>query len=450
MSQVEDAQGNLWFKQKEHEDRLNHGVKGTHAAMPFQCEDCWMLNLEGRLPVPKLDDTYKMLIRRTSLDALAGRAPATIVGHANSVLRTVRNCAVYGKTPSLPPRGPMPMKDEIGMGLGIEMNYLSMTAKGRIDPWIQWDAVRKPRSTFSKCWQSSPLGIAEGFSFMGGMGKSSYTSCPSQSDWFSHFCLGAESRIGFSSKTNKSIHIKVTLRVLELILEEVKEQPPNVAKEMLKVGAAMVCAQAGSLRGPEVFMMDLEGLIKHLHLGKHGVMPEKPLDRGTDLFDAPHVHLAMIGKFKGENGVREHLVPVASESMSGLKVRWWIEKLIEIRESEGCTSGPAFGHMNGQLASMTAYNDILHYFLKKVQLERNDLILDSDDVVQHYRFFRSFRKSAEGRARSAGLDSDMMNTMNRWKKIESARGRRPRFNMVDHYSSARDLMPVSWRYAYVQ
>ena len=83
-------------------------------------------------------------------------------------------------------------------------------------------------------------------------------------------------------------------------------------------------------------------------------------------------------------------------------------------------------------------------------MESNDLILETDDVVKNYRFFRSFRKSAEGRARAAGLDSDMQNAMNRWKKIENARGRIPRFNMVDHHSTAQDLMPITWRYSYVQ
>ena len=65
MAKVEDAEGNLWFKQERHEFRMNHGIRGAHMAIPFQCEDCWMLNLEGRLPVSKLDDTLVMLIRRT-------------------------------------------------------------------------------------------------------------------------------------------------------------------------------------------------------------------------------------------------------------------------------------------------------------------------------------------------------------------------------------------------
>ena len=58
MSAQQDVEGNLWYKQANHEFRLNHAVKGAHAVIPFQCEDCWMLNLEGRLPVNKLDDTY--------------------------------------------------------------------------------------------------------------------------------------------------------------------------------------------------------------------------------------------------------------------------------------------------------------------------------------------------------------------------------------------------------
>jgi hypothetical protein len=35
------------------------------------------LNMEGRLPVPELDDAYVMLIRRANLDAMGGRAKTT-------------------------------------------------------------------------------------------------------------------------------------------------------------------------------------------------------------------------------------------------------------------------------------------------------------------------------------------------------------------------------------
>jgi len=58
MSQMEDIQGNPWFKKRKHKYRLNHTVRGAHVVIQFQCEEYWMLNSEGRHPVPKLDDTY--------------------------------------------------------------------------------------------------------------------------------------------------------------------------------------------------------------------------------------------------------------------------------------------------------------------------------------------------------------------------------------------------------
>ena len=56
MTVIRDEAGNKWFKQEEREHRLNHGVAGVHLTIPFQCETCWMRNLEGRDPAPGLDD----------------------------------------------------------------------------------------------------------------------------------------------------------------------------------------------------------------------------------------------------------------------------------------------------------------------------------------------------------------------------------------------------------
>jgi hypothetical protein len=134
----------------------------------------------------------------------------------------------------------------------------------------------------------------------------------------------------------------------------------------------------------------------------------------------------------------------------GIELRWWIETLIKVREEEGCVSGPAFGDQDGSVALMREYNKILHYFLETIQRECPELISESDDIHANYGFSRIFRRTAEGRAQAANLDTGVQNAMNRWKKIEQAKGRRPRFNMVDHYSHARDLMYVTWRYSFVQ
>ena len=225
-----------------------------------------MVNLEGRLPISGLDDTYVQYIRRANLDAMAGSAPQTIEAHASSILRTVRECGTFGKTPSIKERGAMPIGDPVGMGVFVEMIHHSIVAIPRIkgEEFIQYDSARKPRSTFTKSWESSPEGIAEGSSFAKGMNKVTFTRCPTQSVFFGSASRGMELRMGFATEANKPLHIKAVLEVLKLIKQEVVTQTPRVAREMLKVGAAVATAQAGSLRGPEVSMLDLAGIRTHI------------------------------------------------------------------------------------------------------------------------------------------------------------------------------------------
>jgi hypothetical protein len=80
---TKDEQGNLWFQEEKRAHSLNHGVRGEHTSIPFQCDDCWMLNLERHLPVSVLDDTYVMC--QANLYAMGGRAASTIGTHATAV-----------------------------------------------------------------------------------------------------------------------------------------------------------------------------------------------------------------------------------------------------------------------------------------------------------------------------------------------------------------------------
>ena len=452
MFQVTDGGGNIWHNQKKEEDRLNHGYRGAHVVIPFQCEDCWMINLERRLPMPGLDDVYVSIIRRANLDAMAGRSKSSIAGHIGAILRSVRNCQLIRKTPAIEARGPMPLCDNLGMGVAVEMIVYSLTATPKIkgQRFIQYGTVRKARSTYTCGWESSPRGLAEGSSFSQGFNKATLTSCPTQQKWFSLFSLGMEARMGYTSEANRALCIQSVVRMLELVKEEAELSPMGSARELYKFGAAVVVAQCGSLRGPEVLTMDLAGMRTHIDLGREGVIPADPMKVGQDLSGVPHLFFTLLGKFKGENGIRQHMICVARATISGIETRWWLEKLLEVREQEGRVDGPAFGHQDNSVMSLRELDGMLHYFLDKVQRGDPSLIAPHDNVVENYGFFRTFRKTAEGRARAANLESDVQNAMNRWRKIECARGRMPRFSMVEHYSNARDLMSVTWRYSYVQ
>ncbi len=242
--------------------------------------------------------------------------------------------------------------------------------------------------------------------------------------------------MGYTSGANKALRIATVVRLLGLVREEAEEAPPGYATDLYKFGAAVVVAQRGSLRGPETLTLDLSGLRSHIAMGRGGTIPPDPLKIGQDLSSAPHMFLTLLRKFKGENGIRQHMICVASDTVSGIPTQWWIEKLLDVREGEGRIDGPAFGHRDNSVMSLRELDGMLHYFFEGIQKDDETMIAAHDNVMENYGFFRTFRKTVEGRARAANLESDVQNAMNRWRKIESTRGRMPRFSMVEHYSNA--------------
>ena len=91
-----------------------------------------------------------------------------------------------------------------------------------------------------------------------------------------------------------------------------------------------------------------------------------------------------------------------------------MEKLVQVREEENCIIVPAFGDSCGEVAKQRDYNEVLRHFLTVLSNDPNcKLIMNDDDIYKNYNFFRAIRKTAKGRARAAGLDSDIQNAMNR-------------------------------------
>jgi hypothetical protein len=189
---------------------------------------------------------------------------------------------------------------------------------------------------------------------------------------------------------------------VEPIKENAKDQELAVAREYYKVGAAIATALCGSFRGSEVFMLDLAALQKHINIGCGGILPPDPMEDGIDISSAPHVIITLLGEFKGELGFKYHLMSLASTTSSGIELRWWLEKLIHVRE-EACISGPAFGHKDGLVALIREYNKILQYFLEIIQQEDPGLISETDNVQANYSISCTFQRTAEGRACSPNL-----------------------------------------------
>ena len=431
--------------------RINEGVAGAHAIMPFQCASCWMQNLERR-EIRAGDETFVHCINRVNLDAINGKAKATILSHKRQVNSIVNNAAWINKTPSLEPRGPMPLDDEVGMGVAVDMLTKSIFARGQIRDTIQFDTMRTVRSTATKVYESSPRGVAEGSSFTKGTSRVRPTSCPSQSEFFSDFLRGAEYRMGYETAANHGVNMKALVAVLDFIKADIEACDNSLERnQLIKVGAFICLVTACSLRGYEGFYLDLAGVRRHIDKGRTGVIPanlsSKSIITDEEAALLPHVAVCLLGKFKGELGVDHHIINVANETMSGLEPRMWMEQLIEVCAQEGRYVGPAFAEPNGKLAYSGDYDSIFKKYLKKVQAETT-LIPDDVNVDLHYSLNRTPRKSSTTRAQRANLDGKYIDTMNRWRVIENAKGGKPRFNMRPHYSEACLLMPTTWFYSY--
>ena len=108
------------------------------------------------------------------------------------------------------------------------------------------------------------------------------------------------------------------------------------ANELWKVGAYVCIVTVALLCGHEGFFVDLSGLQDNLSSGRFGVIPTGLVINKDTLFteeickDLPHVTVAMLGHFKEETGVDQHLISLASKSVSGLKTQWWIDKLATV------------------------------------------------------------------------------------------------------------------------
>ena len=455
---MKDVAGNPWHKEDERQQQMLTAVEGAHLCIPFQCEVCWFRNLEGRDPRGESDDVYLACIRRANLDAMLGKSPLTIRAHRRETIGVLENSRLIGKTPAYHPRGPFPLGDPVGMSLAVDMLVKSLVAKGRLADHVQFATLRKLRATYTKNWESSPSGVKEGASFAKGAGRIRPTSCPAQSEWFYDFLRGMEYRMGSKAEPNRGLLMGAIVYLLSLVsmdAEEAEEAGFHAdANELWKVGAYVCILTAASLRGHEGFFVDLTGLRDNLSAGKFGVVPASFVIDKDSLFteeickDLPHVTVAMLGHFKGETGVDQHLIALANKSVSGLKTRWWIEKLVSVCKAEGQIHGPAFVLAHQVLTSSADYNAVFRKYLGQVQ-DETDFIPGETDVDAQYSTFRTPRKSSTTRLERAGFGDEFVDRMNRWRSQEGAKGRAVKRRMNAHYAEAVLLMPTTWLGSYV-
>ena len=107
------------------------------------------------------------------------------------------------------------------------------------------------------------------------------------------------------------------------------------------------------------------------------------LSFGISLFLALELalELALIGNYKDKTMVNHLILNIANEFKVVVKIRWRIEKLVEVCYcySEAQTEGFLFSTLNGDLADLAENNFVIQKYLQNV-LEYNN-VNPEDDVI---------------------------------------------------------------------
>jgi len=425
-------EGGFEWQTPEDALRYTHARDGDHLLTPFQCDLCVFRNLHGRNPIPGIhrDDALLCCIRRVNLDAVWGREPSTVSNTLRGAVHLKQQWTKVGLDPTFPPLGPYPVKDSFGFSVAIGM-VLKSLEPGRYDAYQQYETIRKLRAAYSNIYMTSREGGASLRSFGGDRVKHYLTDSPTQSLFFERFSQGCVRRMGQEVRQDWAI----TLPAMHALLHELEKDSDHGGNRELTalVGAYAVIAFAGSFRGNEVFLVDMHGVRKYLRSS------EPPADA---------VIIALLGRFKGETGERYHLAPLAAQTSSGIPIKLWVTRVVELHESRGYLRGPFFGDRKGQLVRPKIIEMELMDKLQRIKVSRAGIIPEDVDVYEDFGISRSFRRGSTSTARVRGVDDKIVTLINRWRTFEQARGRRPAMSMKDHYSDIQILLPELIKYSH--
>ena len=422
-----DEGGFEWSKRG---DELRYLVArdGDHLQCPFQCDLCVFRTLRGEEPGQGASDRLlQRCIRRINLDALWAREPGTVQATRTSMLRGIALSAMVKLEPPYPALGPYSILDTQGYGIAVQM-VLASTKPGRHADYQQFDTIRQYRTAFANIHRALVIGSGKSTVWIDDKGLTKRQSTvATQSEWFERFAQGCRKRMGAIYKPDRALPSAVMVIYLEMIQVRI-DQATNQEEVHLwtSVAAYSSLCFCASLRGNEGFLLDLHGLRTYLEEGREGTCAK------------PHVVAPLLGRFKNEIGERYHLVLLAPVTQSGLRMRYWLEQLVEVRAREGRTRGPAFCDAMGKMVYSGVYESRFFEILSEIQEVNKELIPETVDVVEDYGIGRSFRRGSDSEAIARGVDSSDIDAMNRWRIVERAQGRRPVFSsMREHYADVR-------------
>ena len=130
--------------------------------------------------------------------------------------------------------------------------------------------------------------------------------------------------------------------------------------------------------------------------------------------------IVLFGKLKGEDQYREHLIPCINTTKSGIKVRNIIQRLVQIKEKHGLTTGPAISDINEFLLPTHDLDAMFHTLLMEIFEINNSYfpptVTNQEDIGDNYRLNRVLRRTVNIRALEEKVDTEYINLVGKWEQ----------------------------------
>jgi hypothetical protein len=429
-----------YFKRRrEDEEKYVVGRPGDWLLAPFQCDECWFINLHGRKPLLRefRDQQELGLIRRANLDVLWSRESGTVKNLVSGIKDIIKRSNFRGRKLPLSEITAWSLEDECGMGIALLMLEKSLESGRNNVEYKQFDTVRKFRSTASNVYAATASANRDPRVLKSLQGAVLHMNSGSmQSVFMERFVMGMRARMPSESARNVPLLGHVVSQVLSRMDMEWRNMaiPEGRRRVIAMCGGYIATTFVYSLRGNEGFWVDGDRLKANIDLGKTGSNGE-----------ISHVVVSLLGRFKGEGGDRMHVFPLASRTKSGIETRIWLERVVDILRSEKLENSPAFCFEDGyQFTEKFVEETVLHPILEDLQRTgwNHGAIPKGIDVKQVYRCSRSFRRGAEISAKNAQVSDAIISFIHRWGKYEKKRGKQPGFNMLEHYADGINTRPL--------
>ena len=431
----EEEEENGFVTEETRKGRFLHARDGDHLMGHWECDMCSFRNT-AHMDVNWEDekDIFMLAcIRRASLDAMWSRERDTVEGNAKRMRLDLKKATDFTIAELLPKMGNPKMEDRIGMGIAL-ITLRASLRKGKHANHLQWDTMRKTATWYKHAWEAI-TGYEEMSSIFASDNKTMHaTDCPTRGLWYKSFLMGAKKRMGMVRKQNEPLTLPQLLVFLEIVEEEWDETQDYKERKLLEEVASFVCIGfCVSLRGEEVPLTSISGLLAYW---------KEALNHET-----PHIMLPLRGKFKGEDNLKWHLIPIADTTRSNIPTRMWMSRLLMRRcVEEGQKEGPLFAKADGTPATISMYDPTFRRLLERAR-DSNPTVFSAKAVIEDYSLWRSLRRGSTVEAQNNEVPLETIELINRWRKRERARGAEPGLPMRQVYTQARAALKTTLRYS---